>query len=192
MNQANHQYKEEGNPYSHSLKQSMQKLNKQSLISQKERSGLSQTFRQQSKSMEASMVLCEKAMTKLANDYVEQFSLFSTSSSPIEAIEALNKSEEIWQEHAEVIKRLNPGGKEHEFLNRMREHTLKALENKILDTSQPKKRELITEYSALHLAALGIIDKILGELGYPKSCPTRQRLTKIAHTFVTIQNPMKG
>lgn len=178
----NAEYLPNQNPYN-SLKflnKSINKLKKKQHI----KSGLSKDFQHKMKAIEITMSLCKKSMGTLANEYVEQLSLFQKENLPIKALEALDSSEKIWKKESCIIRRLDPSGKENAFLNKMREHTLTVLENKLIELSKNRSRKLSDQNAALSLGILGTMDVILNELHYVEDSPTRQRLSRIAKGFL--------
>lgn len=165
-----------------SLSRSLNKLNIQ--YRKEKQGGLSKEFYHQAKAMEISIEICDKAMKNLSTQYMERFSAFKESKDPIQSLESLNEAEKIWKKEARVIEKLDPSEKESAFLKRMREQALTVLENKLIEASENNLTHSAHKNAALCLGILGIMDRILDELGYPKNAKTRDRLSRIAKSFI--------
>lgn len=145
-----------------------------------ERYGLSDSFNKQELTEDAAMALCEEAMVCLAESYPKAIEQFSLSQNPIETLAFLEESEVVWQSEARVIKHFDADGEEIAFLNRIREHTLQALQHKLDETAALCKREKSPENIALMLGVLAVMDQVLDELGHPSTSLQRQSFRKIA------------
>ena len=146
--------------------------------------GLSKTFHEQFTSVESSMEECERAMHVLANDYVYQLEKFKLSKSSLEGLEALNNSEEIWENESSTLHRHQNIINEDSFLQKMRRQAICIFDQKIVEINERVGKHLKDEDIAFLLGILWSLDQSFKELGHPKTSKERLRLSSIAKALV--------
>ncbi|MFT4552128.1 MAG: hypothetical protein ACI9S8_000753 [Chlamydiales bacterium] len=166
------------------LKNSLRRLAPEYLRDLRSKEGLSGTFQKQVSNIESTLQKCEKSMKRLASDYLKELSTFNSTESPLEATEALQNSESIWREESKVILTHSFNGDESDYLERLRKNALQIMENKLIENCRDNSAKNITARVTLSSEILATMDQIYEGQGYPGNSPTRNRLRRIAESFI--------
>lgn len=158
--------------------QSLKQLNK--LYKAEEKTGLSSGFKEKVAEMENSLSQCDQAMKILSSKYLSLMGAFKEERDAIQALEQLNEAEKIWKEQTKIILKLDPEGREKDFLKKIRSFQADIIYDKIDEMTRPCKKELLKERLAFCLAAVGLLDAIFAEEGKNTDSPERKRLALIA------------
>jgi hypothetical protein len=142
--------------------------------------GLSSSFKEQAISAQEALEHCEKAMKRLAEDYINALISYQESPQASKSLQALKEAEVIWSAEASIIKHFDADLNETKFLFEMREQTLKVLESKLEETAKKCQTKPSEELAALMIGSLMTMDSIYGELGHPHYSPPRQGLRDLA------------
>ena len=162
------------------LRQSLEKLERNSSQYLTKKYGISENFVQEVKSKEQALQLCEKAMEALATEYVDHLSTFKESTDPKVALAALEQAEVVWRAEASLIANLDAAGREHQFLGTMRGQAFQVVQDKLEDAARSCAKQPTPENAALCLGVIGVVDTMLAELGLPPNSAERKKFREIA------------
>ena len=161
----------------------MEKLNKNSARHLTGKYGLSENFHKLVKTEDDAMMLCDRAMQTLAEEYTVLINNFREETDPLKALGFLEEAEAIWRAETSVIGSFDIDGGEKEFFLNMRKHMLSILEEKLYEAGKAVSHNASDENITLCIVVLGMQDHIWGELGVPDEDPKRQNLRRLAYNF---------
>lgn len=167
----------------HSLLQAMGQLDERSQKQLQEKHGLSPQFKSGTWGVEQMLEMCDRAMATLSEQYVEHLAAYKETEDPLKCLHHLEESEVIWKGESLVIQYFDGGGEETAFLKEMRGMTLEVLEDRLERAAEVCQRDACAENVALVLCTLGVMDRVLEDLGHPEASPSRQKLKSIALGF---------
>ena len=165
------------------LEASLNQLHARAQERLQEEYGLSDKFAESVGSTADAMALCERAMEKLAMEYVRNLEVFREQTDPLEALRYLEESEVIWRAEAKVISALDRDGEQGAFLEEMRQLGSRVMEEKLHEAATACSRGATPERVALCIGILAVIDEIWGEMGVPVDHPERQNIRKTVFGF---------
>jgi len=166
------------------LKSAVEKLTQKRKQRLSKKYGLTENFKEKATTEKAALEMCQKAMESLESEFIFQLETFIHEEDPIKCLSSLEEAETTWQAEYQVIKELDAGGQEVEFLSEMRLQTFGILSQKLEKVATNCQRDASHENVALTLAVLGLLDQIMDELGYDKDHKDRKAFRDTARTFI--------